>query len=786
MNQHSSKTARDIATEYVQHDWNPVPVPFKSKAPTHDGWQHRVITAADVPQYFNSHPQNIGVMMGHTSGGLTDVDLDCQESVALAPWILPKTGALFGRTSKRESHWLYRTRLGETTYGAAIQFKDPQNRHATLLELRIGAADENGEIKGCQTIFPGSVHETGEAITWDEPGEPAEVDGAELVRRAKLLAACCLLVRYWPGTGARHDTGLTLGGFFARAGYDVPKIKQLVEAIARAAGDEQVTDRIRAAADHANEFRAGKKARGFPQFRQTFGEEVARKVAEWLDYKGDYREQPGEEVLTWPNPQPLPFGLKPVDPLNFDHLPAAITPWIKDIAERMQCPPDFPAMAALVFLGSVLGRKIGICPKPGWMEVANLWGSAIGRPGAMKSPAAGEVEKPLKWLEMQAQAKYEEKLKPYLRELKLYEIKKKVLEKAAEDALKKGGRYDGELFVEKPKPPIRKRYIAVDSTYESLGVIVESNPKGFVINRDELVPLIQTLEREDNSNALGFYLSAWDGKTGYTFDRIARGHIHLPEICFSVFGLTTPGKISEHIGHALKAGSRDSGLIQRFGLSVYPDQSAEWTNIKTYPDQDAKEKAWDAFKRLDTLDPLKIGGEEDNFGKIPFLRFDPFAQAIFDAWQEDLERRLRSGELHPAFESHISKFRKIVPALALLYHIVDGGSGPVGQTATARAIALSKYLESHALRIYALGFEAEVAAAKAILGRIKRGDLKDGFSSREVWRPRWTHLGDADQAHAGLALLVDYGWLVPVQEPTNGRPKTVYRIHPSIKKEDQE
>ena len=150
-------------------------------------------------------------------------------------------------------------------------------------------------------------------------------------------------------------------------------------------------------------------------------------------------------------------------------------------------------------------------------------------------------------------------------------------------------------------------------------------------------------------------------------------------------------------------------------------------------------------------------------------------------WHEDLERRLRSGELHPAFESHISKYRKLVPALALLYHIVDGRTGAVSQTATVRAIALSKYLETHALRIYALGIEAETSAAKAILSHIKRGDLKDEFSAREVYRPRWVHLSDIDQAKAGLALLVDYGWLTEEARDTGGRFKTVYRVHPSLK-----
>jgi AAA domain/Bifunctional DNA primase/polymerase, N-terminal len=312
MSVHVNQTPRDIATEYVQRRWNPVPVPFKSKAPIGRGWQHRVITMENVLAFFNGQPQNIGVMMGEPSNGLTDADLDCQEAVNLAPWLLPKTSALFGRASKRASHWLYRTKLGETTHGAAIQFRDPMRRHAMLLELRIGAADANGEIKGCQTIFPGSVHETDEPITWDEAGEPAEVDGERLLRDARLLASCCLLARYWPGKGARHDVGLTLGGFFARAGFDVPKIRQLVEAIARAAYDEEWRDRITAARDAANAFRAGKNARGLPALKKIFGDEVGRQIADWLGYKG----QPEEGIPHVDDAPPMGDAQEQVPPIE--------------------------------------------------------------------------------------------------------------------------------------------------------------------------------------------------------------------------------------------------------------------------------------------------------------------------------------------------------------------------------------------------------------------------------------------------------------------------------------
>jgi Bifunctional DNA primase/polymerase, N-terminal len=133
-------TALDVAMAYIARGWNPVPVRFRTKTPIGDDWQKRQIDAATAPYHFNAGPQNVGVLLGPTSQGLTDVDLDCVEAIAVAPYLLPPTRAIFGRPSKRASHWLYITNLADTTSTATINFDDPEaiRGKARLVELRIG------------------------------------------------------------------------------------------------------------------------------------------------------------------------------------------------------------------------------------------------------------------------------------------------------------------------------------------------------------------------------------------------------------------------------------------------------------------------------------------------------------------------------------------------------------------------------------------------------------------------------------------------------------------------
>jgi Bifunctional DNA primase/polymerase, N-terminal len=288
-------TPLDLALAYIAREWNPVPVPHRKKKPIGDGWQNRTITASNAHQFFNGTQQNVGVQLGSKSGGLTDIDLDCAEAIIIAPAILPQTKALFGRASKRASHRLYVTTLAAKVEKASVPLKDPITK-GMLFEVRIGGGD-----KGAHTVFPGSTHETGEQIKWEEDGEPAQVDDNELLRQAERLGALCLLARYWPSkpkpneSGGRHDAALTVGGFLARCGFKLAYVKLCVEWIARAAQDEEWPDRIKAAHDAALAHEKGEKTRGYPALKEAFGEGVARRVAEWLRYGGPSGDDaPGE------------------------------------------------------------------------------------------------------------------------------------------------------------------------------------------------------------------------------------------------------------------------------------------------------------------------------------------------------------------------------------------------------------------------------------------------------------------------------------------------------------
>lgn len=129
--------------------------------------------------------------------------------------------------------------------------------------------------------------------------------------------------------------------------------------------------------------------------------------------------------------------------------------------------------------------------------------------------------------------------------------------------------------------------------------------------------------------------------------------------------------------------------------------------VDRHPDREARNLAFDVFRRLENFNAMTIGAETDAFGEsgVPFFRFAPAAQERFNEWMTVRENRLRRGEEHPAMESHLVKYRKLIPAMSLLIHLAEGQSGPVRDDSLARAIRWGEVLGSHARRIYSCGIE---------------------------------------------------------------------------------
>ncbi|MFI5458968.1 MAG: DUF3987 domain-containing protein [Isosphaerales bacterium] len=337
--------------------------------------------------------------------------------------------------------------------------------------------------------------------------------------------------------------------------------------------------------------------------------------------------------------------------------------------------------------------------------------------------------------------------------------------------------------------PTAHRYLVNDATLEKLGELLKENPNGLTQFRDELSGWLRSMDRQGHESDKGFYLESWNGSGSYTWDRIGRGTIFIPNVCLSVFGTIQPGPLSRYLRGSI-SGEEADGFIPRFQVLLYPDIVERYVHVDRYPSVEAKSEAYAVFKAINQLDPVSRGCQVDQERGIPYVNFCHEAQDYFDAWWIGLENRVRSGTLSNVMASHLSKYRSLLPSMAEIFHLIDvcvwPDLPPVSLHATEAAKAWCDLLEAHARRIYQAGMDGDPEDAIKLGDRIKES-LPNPFTYRQVAQKGWTNLSTVEEVKRAVGILEDRSWVKVVEVATTdrgGRPSEQVYIHPRLMAED--
>jgi hypothetical protein len=504
--------------------------------------------------------------------------------------------------------------------------------------------------------------------------------------------------------------------------------------------------------------------------------------------KNDAHPLGGEFFGAWPDPLPLRDDLPAVEPFHLEFLPDSFRPLVEDTAERMQVPLDFPGVVAICSLAGSVNRRARIQPRredTSWQVIPNLWGGIVAPPGYMKSPVLKAITAPLVDIESLWRHEFKCEQTNYKNAAEEAEMMLKHWESRYREALR-----DGDPKPTRPdvtvREPLQKRLIVQDVTTERLHEILSENPAGVYVIRDELVGWIAEMEKPDRGNQRAFYLQAWNGDQGFTLDRIGRGSIHAEAVCVSVVGNIQPSRLRAYLTDAFSGGPMDDGLLQRLQLLSWPDSISTWRLVDRCPDRKAAVTASKVFEKLTSL-PAEWP---------TFLRFCDMAQELFYEWLTSLEHKIREPNgLSPFLVSHLSKYRSLLPSLAGLNELADRAAQDNLESAmqidfehTQQAVRLCSYLESHALRTYSCVGSSNSSAVYELAKHIQRGDLKDTFTTRDVYRRGWAGLQTAKDAESALATLKSKFWIRPgtATSPlaTNGGrpPSWLWRVNPKLEK----
>lgn len=513
-------------------------------------------------------------------------------------------------------------------------------------------------------------------------------------------------------------------------------------------------------------------------------------VAALKEYDRASREEPR---ASFGEIQPLPPRLPAAPALPEELVPAVLRPWLTDISERMQVPLEMAAAPALVGIASLVGRKVAIAPKANddWLVVPNLWGGIVASPGKLKSPTLAKTLAPIKELEREARQRQLEVKDRLDTTVDVLEAKQRAVKGELQRAFKKSDKGKSPEALQEELLAIRaelreveaqrsaKRYVVNDPTTEKLGELLAANPQGLLLERDELAGWLQALHRRDRPGDREFFLEGWNGTNAYTYDRIGRGTIHIPAICISIVGGIQPAKLSRFVADALSGGYAADGLLQRFQLLVWPEHSTEWRLVDRAPSAETEARVRSLYQQLDAL-PESAGAE------LARIRFDHDAQELFYQWLTELEQRLRSDEIasYPSFESHLAKYRSMMPSLALLFQLIESPSFDqcVLREAASLAADWCDFLEAHARKIYAPELGLDSAPAHALAQKIRSGAIASGCTIRDIYNHGWSHLKTSDQVLRAVEILEDRGWVhlgTKASGRRGGRPSPVILINPA-------
>jgi DNA polymerase-1 len=324
-----------------------------------------------------------------------------------------------------------------------------------------------------------------------------------------------------------------------------------------------------------------------------------------------------------------------------------------------------------------------------------------------------------------------------------------------------------------PDEPKARRLVCSDTTIEKLAQILEDNPDGILVARDELAGWLGSFSRykgksggSDLPNWLEMYYAGnvvVDRKTG------DRPTLFISRAAVSVCGTIQPGALVR----ALTPEFLEAGLAARLLMAMPPKRKKAWTEQEVAPEvEDAYKQLLDKLQRLEP----DIDQEADN-DRVPFaVKLSPEAKEawvqFYNEWAE--VQAGSEGETAAAY----SKLEGAAARLALLHHLVGQVSGgeddcdPVGKESIDAGVELCRWFARESRRIYSILSESrEETEARRLVEFIRaRGGR---ITVKELQRSNSRKYPTAALAEAALNSLVQAGlarWQDRPVSPQGGRP----------------
>jgi len=379
----------------------------------------------------------------------------------------------------------------------------------------------------------------------------------------------------------------------------------------------------------------------------------------WKDQVGEVERLRDEiQRLEDATGQTAPRGF---EPFPVEALPSVPAAYVEAASSALDVHPAFVAVPLLSVLSSGVGSAARLQLKRSWEEPATLWTAIVAPSGSTKSPALRHALRPVYRHEREALEKYEAAME----------------------------RYDPDSDEQKP---VRRRYRTGDPTPEAVVQILQDNPRGLLLSRDELAAWIGSFDRYSSGAAdLQFWIELWNG-VQVSRDRVGDGNVTVSNPAVPLTGTIQPETLKEKIGEL----HFQSGFASRLILCRPPVKPKTWTEADVT--QDLEDRYGRLLRTLYALEEKMEAGDPFHVGLSSGAK-EKWVQ-FFNQINERLHRDVRSNE-----RAARAKTVNHAARLALIFHLCqvaegDREAGDVDASTLQDGVTVARWCLSETLRVY--------------------------------------------------------------------------------------
>jgi hypothetical protein len=440
------------------------------------------------------------------------------------------------------------------------------------------------------------------------------------------------------------------------------------------------------------------------------------------------------------------------EPFLVELLPEPVGTFVAEAAERLSTDATLVAFPMLASIAATIGNRRRIGLWPGWLEPPILWMAGVAAPGSNKSEAANKALQFIRQRQHEAFLAHNAAVAEWDAEKREYD--------------RSSRRRDADASPP-PERPTAERVLVDDITIEALGPILQANPAGVLVARDELSGWFD-FDRYSGGKGggeVGRWLSCY-GAAPMTVDRKLSGTFYVQAAAVSIVGTIQPRVLARVVGGK----HIDNGLLQRFILAAPPRR------MKEIPSGDVDFATVEAVRSMfATLAAIRPA--EDGSPRV--MDLEPEAAEAWRAFYH--EHAVAQFNASGPVGEMLSKAEAWAARLALVCHMIrQAGREPalgdrIDANSIRRGIGLARWAAREWERVF-VGMERGSIEAddRALQDWLRhRGGVA---TARDVQRHGPAAYRAPGAAEAGLQRLARSGAAEWQTVPTGGRPADAVRL----------